>query len=993
MLVPAPTKSSRYVYFHIKPFKDNDRDIQHWEKVIENLISLKDKVISFVVSGNAYGISFFVKLPVSFKHYFENTFYSNYPTSDLVEISAPKLSKERHWIIPKKGETFREREEFSKGGTYIDPMNDVLALFQNIDRKSRLDLFFDYTFKTGSAFKQAMELLGKFIKWARASSDKKPGDDDDTKKKETKKKQIYFSLSYAITTEDTYSKEGIEKNLISVFAPFVSNGKLKVKRMQKRNHCAFSEVINMFHIPVKENFVKGLEYTLYRKLPFPTNIPNIETFPDLKKLTLLGDTDYRGDKVRFGIKEEDKFRHIYIVGKTGTGKSTFISNMIISDMQAGNGVCVLDPHGELVDTIIESIPSHRINDVILFDISDTEYPIGFNLLQADNEDEKNRIASGVVSTFQKLFDNSRGPRLEYILRNVVLSIIDYPNATLMHILRVLTDKEFREEVISHVKDSVLLKFRNNEFNKWQDKQREEAVGPITNKVGQFLSSRLVRNVFGQPRTRLSMRKAMDEGKIILVNLSKGKIGEDNANMIGSLLVTKIQIDAMARAEIAAHLRRPFYLYIDEFQNFATKSFATILSEARKYKLSLILANQYTSQLDIDIKNAIFGNVGTIVSFTLGYDDAAIMTSQFKELVGTNDLISLPKYTSYTRLMIDGISSDPFSMKTLPPYASEGNVEYIEKIRRQSRQRYAMERTQLESLLNARNKKTFSLQEKVAEKSKLEGLGLSAEDASVLGDFNVQQNVHRFADFLIDGQQADAMVMDIDHQNFKYVRYTKPEQLEKEATVQYRVGDEVVVEEDKKLPFAVESYQHNEQKLGVDPLIIRVGDKDAVHQQLTNMYQILGFVDGDESPLKFVINVEKMQRSASASPSSHSSTTSPSFSSSSQQKKKADFSSSSSSSSSHTSTVSASSASPTAGSFTVNDIKLGQSYEGYVKLMYNYGIFVTVKGVEGLLHKNWIAPLGEGIDWKKYYNIGDKINVQAKEFKDIDGEKRVVWSQL
>jgi guanylate kinase len=471
----AKTKNSRYVYFQIKPFKDNDRGIQHREKVIENLISLKDKVISFAVSGNAHGIKFYVKLPSSFKNYFENTFYSNYPTSDLAETSSPKFSKDKHRIIPKKGESFKERESFQKGTTYLDPMNDVLALFQNIDRKSRLDLFFDYTFKTGSAFKQAMELLGKFVKWARASSDKKTANTDDDTKKEPKKKQIYFALSYAITTDDTYIREGIEKNLISVFAPFITNGKSKLKRTLKRNHCSFSEVINPFHIPIQENFVKGLDYTLYRKLPFPTNIPNKETFPDLSKLTILGDTDYRGDKVRFGIKEEDKFRHIYIVGKTGTGKSTFISNMIISDMQAGNGLCVLDPHGELVDTIVESIPSHRINDVILFDISDTEYPIGFNLLQADNEDEKNRIASGVVSTFQKLFDNSRGPRLEYILRNVVLSIIDYPNATLMHILRVLTDKEFREEVISHVKDSVLLKFRHNEFNKWQDKQREEAV--------------------------------------------------------------------------------------------------------------------------------------------------------------------------------------------------------------------------------------------------------------------------------------------------------------------------------------------------------------------------------------------------------------------------------------------------------------------------------------------------------------------------------------
>ncbi|MDR0370060.1 MAG: type IV secretion system DNA-binding domain-containing protein [Candidatus Peribacteria bacterium] len=935
-------KTPRYIYFQIKPFKDNERGITHWEKVIENLISLKDKVISFAVSGNSYGIQFYVKLPTSFKHYFENTFYASYPTSDLSEVPSPKFFKDKKWIALGKDANFKGKEAFSKDGSYLDPMNDLLALFQNIDRKSRLDIFFDYTFKLPdpSAFQQAMALFVQFIKWAWASSDKKKEEHPEDADKKEKKKQIYFALSYAINTEDAFMRESIDRNLASVFAPFISDGKFSLKNKAVWTHCAFSEVINFFHIPTQINFVKGLDYTLYRKLPFPTNLPNLETASDSKTLTVLGNTDYRGDKIRFGIKEEDKFRHVYIVGKTGTGKSTFISNMIISDMQAGNGLCILDPHGELVDTIVESIPSHRINDVILFDISDTEYPIGFNLLQADNEDEKNRIASGVVSTFQKLFDNSWGPRLEYILRNVVLSIIDYPNATLMHILRVLTDKEFREEVISHVKDSVLLKFWNNEFNKRQDRQREEAVGPITNKVGQFLSSRLVRNVFGQPRSRLSMRKAMDEGKIVLVNLSKGKIGEDNANMIGSLLVTKIQIDAMARADIAAHLRRPFYLYIDEFQNFATKSFATILSEARKYKLSLIVANQYTSQLDEEIKNAIFGNVGSIVAFTLGYDDAAIMTSQFKELVGVNDLISLPKFTTYTRLMIDGISSDPFSMKILPPYQPEGGVEYIEKIRRQSRQRYAMERGQLESLLNAWNKKTFSAQEKIAEKSKLEGLGLSEEEAAALGDFNVQQNVHRFGDFTIDGEQADAMVMNIEHQNFKYIWYTKPEKLDKEADLQYRVGTSVELEEGKKLTFTIDSYQHKDQKLGVDPLIIWVGDKDEVRQQLVNMCDELESIDDEKCPFKLVVNVEKFYHSLKIleeAKATQSNIKQPSVPSDKVKKLNGN-------------------GDVKMGNFTVDDIKKGESYDGYVKLIYNYGIFVTVKGVEGLLHKNRIAPL-------------------------------------
>jgi len=267
---------------------------------------------------------------------------------------------------------------------------------------------------------------------------------------------------------------------------------------------------------------------------------------------------------------------------------------------------------------LEYIPQNRINDVILFDVSDTDFPLGFNLFQANSEDERNLVASGIVATFNKLFGNSWGPRLEYILRNVVLSLVEYPNATLMHILRVLIDKNFREEVVSNVKDSVVLKFWRTEFDKWNDKQRDEAIAPITNKVGQFLSSKLVRNIFGQPKSRLNLRKAMDEGKILLVNLSKGKVGEDNANMIGSLLVTKFQIDAMSRADIPAHMRTPFYLYIDEFQNFMTggASFASILSEARKYKLALIVANQYISQLEEDVKDAIFGNVGSTICMTI-----------------------------------------------------------------------------------------------------------------------------------------------------------------------------------------------------------------------------------------------------------------------------------------------------------------------------------------------------------------------------------------
>ncbi len=811
-------------------------------------------------------------MPRDFSNYFQNTFYATFPTSDLVPQDLAVCQGDKKYLILGKEAQFKKKDSFSKEGKYMDPMREIFSVFQNIDKDSTLKIVANYTFKPEkSPFQSAIGVVSSIVSYLR-NSGRKEETDSKTPEIETKP-DLFIKYYYCLDSKDTYLKESVDNILSSVFAPFISNGKFKIKNKSPWIPTHFDEVVNFFHLPTQENFTKGMDYTLYRKLPYPSNIPDPNK-GNHQDLTILGDTDYRGDSIRFGIVEEDKFRHMYIVGKTGTGKSTFINNMIISDMKADKGICVLDPHGELVDDLLEHIPSHRINDVILFDVGDSEYPIGFNLLQAENEDEKNRIASGVVSTFQKLFDNSRGPRLEYILRNVVLSIIDYPNATLMHILRVLTDKDFREEVISNVKDEVLLKFRNNEFNKWQDRQREEAVGPITNKVGQFLSSRLVRNIFGQPRTKLNIRKAMDEGKIILVNLSKGIIGEDNANMIGSLLVTKIQIDAMGRADVASHLRRPFYLYIDEFQNFATKSFATILSEARKYKLSLIVANQYTSQLDDTIKDAIFGNVGTIISFTLGYDDAAIMTAQFKELVSTNDLISLPKFTAYTRLMIEGVSSDPFSMKTLPPPQIENAVEHIEKIRKQSRQRYAMEKGQLESLMNAWNKKTFSAQEKIAERAKYEGLGLSSQEAENLQDLLVQEQEKLF-DKKINGLAPDALIVDTEQGNHKLIRYQQPENLSQEAVQKGKKGTTLKLDEQTTLQFFVDIWQHqhfvgdNEK-----PLAIWIGSREEVYQQLAMLYQSVGMDPQQTNFLKYVPNIrllevqkpEKTQTSSALPPS-------------------------------------------------------------------------------------------------------------------------------
>lgn len=392
-----------------------------------------------------------------------------------MEVSPITLPLVREHIIFPDSEKVLAKENFTKDGTYMDPMSALFALFNIVDQESTFDIYFTYTFKHPRTFEHVM---GNFVKrvWG-----KKKNKDGTAEAKPEIKPEIFASFSYKIRTKDVYLAEQLRQNIKSAFAPFTSNGKLKIKKSENFLGLSHAQVVNFFHIPTMANFVKGLEYCVYRKLPYPTNLPTLKN-SEASDLTILGNTDYRGEKITFGVKKEDKFRHMYIVGKTGTGKSVFLSNMIISDMKQGNGLCLLDPHGELVDAVIEHIPTNRINDVIMFDVADSEYPIGFNLLQSNTEEGKNLIASGVVTTFKRLFGNSRGPRLEYILRNVVLSLVDYPNATLMHILRILTDKNFREEVIANVKDSVVMKFWKNEFDKWNDKQREEAVGPITNKV-------------------------------------------------------------------------------------------------------------------------------------------------------------------------------------------------------------------------------------------------------------------------------------------------------------------------------------------------------------------------------------------------------------------------------------------------------------------------------------------------------------------------------
>jgi CxxC-x17-CxxC domain-containing protein len=411
-------------------------------------------------------------------------------------------------------------------------------------------------------------------------------------------------------------------------------------------------------------------------------------------ITFFAKTNFRNQEQVFGIKTDDRRRHMYVIGKTGMGKTNLLENLAIQDIQKGHGIAFIDPHGDTAEKLIKAIPSHRINDVIYLNPSDQDFPIAFNVMEKVDPEFRHLVASGLVGVFKKIWADSWGPRLEYILRNAILALLEYPGSTLLGVTRILVDKPYRARVVEKITDPVVRSFWVDEFSLWSDRVLQEVISPIQNKVGQFLSSSLIRNIVGQSESSFDIRQVMDGQKILIINLSKGRIGEDNGALLGAMMITKIQLAAMARVDIPEDERKDFYLYVDEFQNFATESFANILSEARKYHLNLILANQYVTQIDEKVRDAIFGNAGTIISFRVGAMDAEFLEKEFEPVFMMNDIINLAKYQIYLKLMIDGIAGDAFSATTLPPIKLEdaGNDE---KIIKSSRERYSSSRAEVE----------------------------------------------------------------------------------------------------------------------------------------------------------------------------------------------------------------------------------------------------------------------------------------------------------
>jgi energy-coupling factor transporter ATP-binding protein EcfA2 len=411
----------------------------------------------------------------------------------------------------------------------------------------------------------------------------------------------------------------------------------------------------------------------------------------------MGEREGWGKNQPFGILIADQRQHIYVIGKTGSGKTTLLQNMIVQHIALGHGVGVIDPHGDLAEELLHHIPPRRADHLVYFNPGNLEFPIGLNVIADVAPDNRHLAASGVVSAFKGIWRDSWGPRLEYILYNAVSALLDCRNATLLGVNRLLTDDQYRAKVIRQIKDPFIRAFWAEEYASYDDRFKREAIAPIQNKLGQFLLNPVVRNILGQVRAKVNIPFMMDNERLFIANLSKGQLGHEKSNLLGSLLVTQFQLGAMARTNQPECKRRDFYLFIDEFQNFSTDAFASVLAEARKYRLCLTLSHQYIDQLSPPVRQAVFGTVGTLIAFRMGYADAEVMEKEFGKTFPASALADLDRYEVVVKLLQGGANQEPFRAKTLPPLKTRTGRK--DKLIALSRQRFAMPRLKIEGKLN------------------------------------------------------------------------------------------------------------------------------------------------------------------------------------------------------------------------------------------------------------------------------------------------------
>lgn len=711
--------------------------------------------LSFEIASVNGQIRFYVWVPRALQSFVEGQIYSQYPTVQIHAADEDYVTHERQHSVTYTSEITLTDSEFLPIKTFqsfeVDPLAGITGTLAKLESTGEelwvqvlaRPLADDWhkaadgwinTVKNGNPF--AMFSGGFNLKWLAGFFEalwKPPEQGDAAKPKElsdrnknriTEAEKKATKLGYQVKIRLAYLGES-ETNaklrmqaIVGTFKQFnstnlngfrISSPSFKPEDLAKYNKRQFDdrgfilnieELASVFHLPHTNVETPNIVWASSKTAEPPAKLPIITGDAAIdENISAFGLTNFRGINHQFGMLRYDRSRHVYIIGQTGAGKSGMLELFALSDIFHGQGYAIIDPHGDFAINNMRFIPGSRMQDVVYFNPADTAYPLGFNPLEVTNPNQKTNISSEVIGVLKRMFGDSWGPRLEYILRYTILALLDRPETTMLDITRMLTDKKFRKETLSYCTDTVVLQFWNVEFNSWTDKFQAEAIAPVLNKVGAFTANPVIRNIIGQPKSTFNIRQIMDEGKILIVNLSKGLIGEDNAGILGSFLVTKIQLAAMSRSDIPdIKDRRPFFLYVDEFQNFATDSFATILSEARKYGLNLTVANQYISQMSDTVRDAVFGNVGTMISFRVSADDAPILAKQFEPQFEPNDLLQMHNRHFIINMVIGGEKAPAFSATTLtlPPAQTDNTGRIIEHTRRL----YSRSRAEVEQEISA-----------------------------------------------------------------------------------------------------------------------------------------------------------------------------------------------------------------------------------------------------------------------------------------------------
>jgi len=663
----------------------------------QKLLGKKALALSLEIGSINQQIRFMITCDSSLVPFLENQIQSNYPLVVIDKIDDPLQG------LPLKIKELKlSKGSFYPIGTYdkftdIDPLSSVLSVLSKVEPTETVLI--------------QIALEGAGTKWqsqGASYADYGAKNEDGTYQPRADKNIIIEKISYpgfkvslrligdsnksltelssafgVFTRSDGNHFSSVHNSIFSNQNSVVENS--LERKVTGGNVLNVLELATLWHLPSEKIKTTGIAWGTKVLSEPPENLPNAinATEEDRLHVNFFGKTVYKNKDTIFGIKDIDRRRHIWAIGKTGTGKSTLIANMAIDDLKKDRGLAIIDPHGDLCDIILNYIPKRRINDVIYFNPADTNYPIVINPLEVSNNEEAELVVSGIVSIFNKIFGFSWGPRLEYILRNSLYTLALVPNSTLKDVPLLLTNKLFRQKIESNISDPSMLSFWRDEFDKMPERLQQEAISPILNKVGQFVTSPLIRTVIGQPKSTIKLDDVMNGGKILLANLSQGRLGEDNAALLGAMLITKFQLAAMHRVALPEEERKDFYLYVDEFQNFATGSFIKIMSEARKYRLDIMLANQYMAQIPDEVTKAILGNAGTVMTFAVGANDADILTKEFAEVFTSQDLISLGKYQIATKMTIDGQITRPFVSTTLPlPISSNLNKDKVIETSRQ-----------------------------------------------------------------------------------------------------------------------------------------------------------------------------------------------------------------------------------------------------------------------------------------------------------------------